>query len=532
MNVLIKDTTMVGQRKAGDERRLAPELVNTSWGENSCTFQRIPQTRDAMMGGQRNTVAERRLATELVSTPRGARSGTPQRVQPKKKLVVGSKALAGVKGKGGPKLTFRNLMRGCCNTDDTVSLREKLIVKKKLSENDDDGSDECLLNSLPEDVWLECLARVPRSSLHRSMMVCQKWRQTLKSGEFYEVRRNTGRVENLLFVFGGAGTGLASAVYCKSSGGWKAGLLCTVRALEESDWLLDYHNADHCLLHAQPAVVNHRIFILGAIPSCSGGSRGKECTIIYDTWTKTLTRGKPMTHPRKKFASCVIDGRIYVAGGSSRDDFSREAIMGAEEYIPELDVWRSLPNMPRKRYGCLGAAVNGIFYVIGGLKFNSMRGLCMQPNPYVGSMDSFNTRTHSWQKTLRLPMRGCVIACTVVGSSIYMLFSLAVELSFWRYDTGHGGKAEGFYEIKPPPPILSPLRIDNYLKFACVTMGTSVYIIQVGGSIDDLLRRSGRCGRGFKEGLVLIYNTVTNIWSKGPDLPYVKNGATCAVVLC
>ncbi|CAM6099215.1 unnamed protein product [Calypogeia fissa] len=491
------------------------------------------------MGGQSNSTSGRRVSTQLVSTnARAAKYCTGETFQPKKKeaVIVPGPALGRKIGRG-PRLIFRNFMRGCWNPEDSVAIREHKVVKKQ-ARNVDDGSDECLLNSLPEDVWLECLARVPRSSLHTSMMVCQKWRHTLKSREFYEVRRNNCKVENLLFVFGGAGTGLASAVYSKSSETWKAGLLCTVRALEKNDWLLDYYNADHCLLHAQPAVVKHRIYILGAVPSYSGGvggaaaAGGRDCTIVYDTWTKTLTKGSPMTHPRKKFATCVIADRIYVAGGSSKADFSREAITGAEVYIPELDLWRPLPNMPRRRYACLGAAVNGIFYVIGGLKFSSMLGLCVQPYPYDGSMDSFNTRTNSWQRTMKLPMRGCVIASTVVGSSIYMLCSLALELSFWKYETGHDGGAEGFYEIKPPPPILSPLRIDNYLKFSCVTMGTCVYIIQVGGSIDDLLRRSGRHGRGLKEGLVLIYDTVTGEWSRGPDLPYVKNGATCAVVLC
>lgn len=420
--------------------------------------------------------------------------------------------------KKGPRLILRNLMKGCWTPNEVAPMR-KIVEEEKLSELS-------LLNSLPEDLWLECLARVPRSSLQTSMMVCQKWRHTLKSGEFYEVRRKIGMVENLLFVFGGAGTGLASAVYCKSSGGWKAGLLCTVRALEENDWLLNYHNADHCLLHAQPAVVKHRIFVLGAIPSCAAVGE-RECTIVYDAWTKTLTRGAPMIHPRKKFACCVIANRIYVAGGCSRDELSQEALMDAEEYDPELDLWKPIPNMPKKRYGCLGAAVNGIFYVIGGLKLSSMSGLCMQPYAYVGSMDSYNPRTNSWLKTKSLPMGGCVIACTVVRSSIYMLSSLAVELSFWKYDTEN----ELFSKINSPP-IPSPLRIDNYLKFSCVTIETSVYIIQVGGSIDDLLRRSGRHGRGLKEGLVLIYDTISEEWSRGPDLPYVKNGATCAVVLC
>ncbi|KAJ7518060.1 hypothetical protein O6H91_21G052600 [Diphasiastrum complanatum] len=374
---------------------------------------------------------------------------------------------------------------------------------------------------------MECLVRVPRASLQGCMMVCQKWRQILKSDEYYELRRQIGRIDVLLFVFGGAGAGLASAIYCKSSGGWNAGLLCTYRALVDNDWLLDYYSADHALLYAQPTVIKNKIFILGAAPSPSFKSGGLDCTIIYDAWTKTLTRGAPMLFPRKKFACCVIANQIFVAGGAYRNDYSRDAMFDAEVYVPELDAWKPLANMPRKRYGCLGAAVNGMFYVIGGLKFSSTFGLSIQPYAYVSSMDCLDPKTNIWQKTKALPMGGCVIACTVVKSCIYMLSSHAVELSFWKYNT----LDDSWCKIKPPP-IPSPLRIDNYLKFSCVTVGSSVYIIQVGGSIDDLLRRSGRNARGLKEGLVLIYDTSLEEWSRGPDLPYVKNGAACAVVHC
>lgn len=151
----------------------------------------------------------------------------------------------------------------------------------------------------------------------------------------------------------------------------------------------------------------------------------------------------------------------------------------------------------------------------------------MQPYTYVSSMDSFDPKTNSWLKTKALPMGGCVIACTVVGSCIYMLSSHAVELSFWNYDTHN----DSWTRIKAPP-IPSPLRMDNRLKFSCVTVGTSVYIIQVGGSIDDILRRSGRQARNLKEGLVLIYDTLVQEWSRGPDLPCIKSGAVCTVVQC
>jgi superfamily II DNA/RNA helicase len=75
---------------------------------------------------------------------------------------------------------------------------------------------------------------------------------------------------------------------------------------------------------------------------------------------------------------------------------------------------------------------------------------------------------------------------------------------------------------------------DNNLRSRVVLSRVvlTVIMLQVGGSIDDLLRRSGRSGRGCKEGLVLIYDTQAHGWSRGPDSPHMKNGAACTIVQC
>jgi hypothetical protein len=205
------------------------------------------------------------------------------------------------------------------------------------------------ISSLPDDILLDCLARMPRASICTVMMVCKKWRAVVQSSEFYELRQRNGRVESMLFLFGGAGTSLSSAVYCRSRGSWRAGLLCSLHSIVENEWLIEYQSNEHALLHAQPAVIKHRIFILGALASLSK-PLGLECTIIYDLWTKQIMRGAPMICPRKKFACCVIADRILVAGGANNSDSARYAIADAEEYVPELDSWRPLASMPR-RYG-------------------------------------------------------------------------------------------------------------------------------------------------------------------------------------
>jgi hypothetical protein len=101
----------------------------------------------------------------------------------------------------------------------------------------------------------------------------------------------------------------------------------------------------------------------------------------------------------------------------------REAIV----YIPESDLWKPIPKMPTRRSGCLGAAVDGIFYVIGGYNlgeksscFSSAAG----PHLYMSSMDSYDPETNTWRETKEgLPLLARVIACTVMGSHIYVLCS-------------------------------------------------------------------------------------------------------------
>ncbi|XP_002970115.2 F-box/kelch-repeat protein At5g26960 [Selaginella moellendorffii] len=429
-------------------------------------------------------------------------------------------AAAMQRSKSGRRMGLRSLVRACwsppmsdceCYGDrqEVVVEYSAMLLPPPRIPSPSSSLQSLLMASLPDDLLVECLARVPRGSIRQCAMVCRHWRTIVQSDLYYRARGKLRMLESFVVVFGGIGSGLSSATYSQSTGQWQAGLLFP----DNHDHDHDTSSSDHTFIHAQSAVLQHRILVLGA-------TLAGDCTMVYDTWRRTVARAAPMLLPRKKFACCVIGDRVYVAGGASRCRASRDIVMHeAEVYDPELDTWRRLPDMRHRRYGCIGAAVDGIFYVIGGIR---------RPYAYLSSMDCFDPRVNAWLKSRPLPIGGgCVISCTVVGSCIYMLSSHAVELSFWRYDT----RGQAWSRINLPP-IPSPLRIDNLLKFSCVTVGSAVHIIQVGGCIDDLLRRGGRNPRGLREGLVLVYDTRGQEWSKAPHLPDMRNGAVCAVVQC
>ena len=135
----------------------------------------------------------------------------------------------------------------------------------------------------------------------------------------------------------------------------------------------------------------------------------------------------------------------------------------------------------------------------------------------MNSMDSYDPETNTWRETKEsLPFVAHVIACTVMGSHIYVLCSDPVQLSFCKYDTINDSWSR----------VSIPFVPTFNLNFSCVTVGACVYIVQVQGCIGDLLGRDGN------NRLVLIYDTEMQVWSRGPDLPLPGNGAICAAVEC
>lgn len=288
------------------------------------------------------------------------------------------------------------------------------------------------------------------------------------------------------------------------------------------------------LSHARLSAIGPRIFLIG-----------RNAVFLYDTWSGMVTARSAMNFSRKKFANAVISGRIYVAGGAP-------TTTAVEAYDPESDSWQVVAHSARRRYGCIGAAVDGIFYIIGGLKIGgggsgnltSRAAGGSEAHIYASSMDMYDVEARAWLRSRAVPGGGCVVAACAAAGHIFVLASHAVELSFWKFDarrkcpSGGGsrstGKSAGFgdwYRIRSPP--LPPqVRLDSTVRFSCVGMGETVVLIQVAGCIDDLLRRSGRTTRGLKEGLVLIYETTTGEWSRGADMPEVMQRAACVCVEC
>ncbi|XP_010673803.2 F-box/kelch-repeat protein At5g26960 [Beta vulgaris subsp. vulgaris] len=363
------------------------------------------------------------------------------------------------------------------------------------------------ISSLPDDILYEILSRVPLSSLPSISAVCRRWAHLLHSHTFSLLRRHHRLVHSTVFAFS-----LSS--------------ISTLRVLNDEFWKVPAQNdvvlgglRFHTdLSHARLAAIGRKVFIIS-----------RSSALVFDPWTGLAkTRSGPL-FPRKRFAAAAVCGRIYVAGGSLRAS-------AVEEYDPHADEWRVVSNAPRRRYGCVGVGVDGVFYVIGGLMIGGASELrAAEARVCASSMDLYDVVGRGWLRSRAVPGGGCVVAACGADGCVYVLASHAVELSFWRFNgrrKGESGGGFGEWCRMRSPPLPAQVKVDGTVRFSCVGVEDKVVLIQVMGCIDDLLRRSGRNVRGYKEGLVLIFDCGTEEWSRGPDLPEVVQRAACVCVEC
>lgn len=200
------------------------------------------------------------------------------------------------------------------------------------------------ISSLPDDLLLECLSRVTHSVLPSLPLVCSRWCHILDSPAFHILRHRHRLIKLTLFAVSvSEGTLLLASYGLENDGSWK---ICSFSDVLEHG----------CFLQARLTAIDRKIYVIG-----------RAAMLRCDTWTGTVVGLQGPVYPRKKFAAAVVGGKIYVAGGCA-------TASAVEEYDPTSNSWRVVVNAPRKRYGCVGASIDGVFYIIGGLKLGGASG--------------------------------------------------------------------------------------------------------------------------------------------------------------
>ncbi len=218
------------------------------------------------------------------------------------------------------------------------------------------------------------------------------------------------------------------------------------------------------------------------------------CLAQNGTWTPQAN----IPTPRMEAASCELNGKIYVIGGT-QDLYSSLDIM--EVYDPATNTWDTTKApMPTARVQLCVAAVDGKIYAIGGTQSHN-------GGTSLGMVEVYDPATNNWttKASMETPRKGA--ACGVINNLIYVA----------------GGAASG-YTGSTILEVYDPVE-DNW------TPRTNMLAARygpVGAVLNDTFYVSGGLIGSPWTGQTAVqkYDPINNSWSYGTNLLYGRVGHT------
>jgi len=167
------------------------------------------------------------------------------------------------------------------------------------------------------------------------------------------------------------------------------------------------------------SVVNGKIYLIGGEEYSSTSPYYSETDVneVYNPATNTWTTGAPIPMAVYGYASTVMDGDIYVIGGSqTSSEGSNDYVNANQVYNPQNDTWSLAANLPSfVTYGA-AAATEGfmappLLYVIGGFFVDS----------YTSNVQAYDSSNNSWVTGSLMPTARAYLGVAVVNDVLYAI---------------------------------------------------------------------------------------------------------------
>lgn len=205
------------------------------------------------------------------------------------------------------------------------------ILRSRKARRDWNKTEAPLLPGLPDDLAIACLICVPRFDHRKLRLVCKRWNLLLSGNYLYSLRREQGMSEEWVYVMKRNSCGKIS---------WFA-----------FDPIHQFWQALPPVPQEYSEAYGFRCAVLsGCYLFLFGGKHPKNgpmrCVVFYDACADKWYRAPDMIWKRQYFGSCVINNRLYVAGGAY---VSSEGILttlrSAEVYDPNKNRWTAINEM-------------------------------------------------------------------------------------------------------------------------------------------------------------------------------------------
>lgn len=143
---------------------------------------------------------------------------------------------------------------------------------------------------------------------------------------------------------------------------------------------------------------------------------------VYDARTDTWIKKPDMPTLRRSFGTAVVDGEIYIIGGSVHNkQLGKQVSTGlVEVYDPLTNRWEQRADMPTKRGFINVAVVDDKIYVIGGFILLE-QGLGLPVDRFSKRIEEYNPKTNTWRRLPDIPMFKYDFSTVVVDDEIYTI---------------------------------------------------------------------------------------------------------------
>ena len=160
------------------------------------------------------------------------------------------------------------------------------------------------------------------------------------------------------------------------------------------------------------AVVAGEIYVIGGVvrPSRNGVTSFSSVVEVYDPTTDSWSRRSGAPTRRGAHAAAVVDGRIYVIGGTVNPTTS--FLRTVEMYDPSTDTWEVLDAMPTPRSMFPAATIDGKIYAIGGLSTGRRA---------IAKVDVFDVHDGTWSDGRELPGDRFDPAAVALNGRVYAI---------------------------------------------------------------------------------------------------------------
>ena len=140
---------------------------------------------------------------------------------------------------------------------------------------------------------------------------------------------------------------------------------------------------------------------------------------MYDPDTDTWAKAKNMNRARAGAAVSVVDGEIYVMGGTGLPliiNHPGPFLSSMEVYNPQKNRWREIGDMPTAKSNHTTSVINGKIYVMGGSFRNQG-----QDTKNFKTIEIYRPRTGRWTQKPDMPAAKAGHKAEVINVNIYII---------------------------------------------------------------------------------------------------------------